>query len=395
MQPQSVDLPLRQRAKGLASRGLTLLTPGRRERLTAQQRSGRDRVVQRQADRVDAALTVLAQLEAVEPALPGRANPVELLALDRAIRRPEIAAHLHTMLPEPLRGDWDERQATVHRLSATIAADVVVLAKFDLSEQVKFRAAYGAARASVAVQPDRPNGTSGIVAAVRSHEIVHRYAPGLIPPMLGHGHLGSGQRYLVERWVDGTPLTTSERMAAHLAHILEGMDQIHRGYGIHTARPSALWGRFAAQWQAVRDVALVPADIGAHIADLIADDRRLRVSWSHGDLVASNIMATGDGVTIIDWEHATERPIMHDAAKLHQFTADKDPVLDLLLAEWGQTTATGGYRPHEELALLHARFLCRAPSRVAELAGHRRQGVYARQVQRQVDLLIQTLDRAA
>lgn len=182
-------------------------------------------------------------------------------------------------------------------------------------------------------------------------------------------------------------------MAAHLAQILEGMDQVHRGYGIHTARLSALWGRFAAQWQAVRDAGLVSAEVADSVAELIAQDRRLRVSWSHGDLVASNIMATAEGVTIIDWEHATERPIMHDAAKLHQFTADKEPLLDLLLAEWGRTAATGGYRPAEELALLHARFLCRAPTRMAELAGHQRSRLYARQVTRQVDLLTQTLAR--
>ncbi|USQ80256.1 hypothetical protein NF556_00920 [Ornithinimicrobium faecis] len=394
MQTQSVAPPLGQRARGVLRRGLTpLVRRIRRGSSATKQRSGQDPVLQRQGDRVSAALSALEQLEAAEPALPNTARPTEFLALDRAIRRPEIADHLHTMLPAPLRGDWDEHEESVHRLSAPIAADVVVLAKFDLSEQVKFRAAYGAARCSVAVQPDRPNGASGVLAAVRSHEIVTRYAPGLIPPMLGHGDAGGGQRYLVERWVDGTPLITSEQMAAHLAAILEGMGQVHRGYGIHTARLSALWGRFAAQWQAVREAGLVPGDVADRVAELIADDHRLRVSWSHGDLVASNVMATDAGVTIIDWEHATERPIMHDAAKLHQFTADKEPLLDLLLAEWGRKTATGGYRPAEELALLHARFLCRAPSRMAELAGHQRSGLYARQVTRQVDLLAQTLAR--
>lgn len=394
MQTHNVAPSFGQRARHIVSRGLTSLAQGaRRVRPTTSQRADGDRVLQRQGDRVAAALSVMEHLEAAEPALPTTARSVEFLTLDRAVRRPEIPDRLRTMLPAPLRGEWDESQATVHRLSAPIAADVLVLAKFDLSEQVKFRAAYGTARCSVAVQPDRPNGTSGIVAAVRSHEIVHRYAPGLIPPMLGHGSVGPGQRYLVEHWVDGTPLTTSERMAAHLAQILEGMDQVHRGYGIHTARLSALWGRFAAQWQAVRDAGLVSAEVADSVAELIAQDRRLRVSWSHGDLVASNIMATAEGVTIIDWEHATERPIMHDAAKLHQFTADKEPLLDLLLAEWGRTAATGGYRPAEELALLHARFLCRAPTRMAELAGHQRSGLYARQVTRQVDLLTQTLAR--
>lgn len=118
--------------------------------------------------------------------------------LDRAIRHAEAADFLQTMLPAPLRGDWDHGRSTVSSISAPAAADVIVLAKFDLSEQVKFRAAHGAAGTTVAVQPDRPGGGSGILAAVRSHEIVDRYAPGLIAPLLGHGSVGTGQRYLVE-----------------------------------------------------------------------------------------------------------------------------------------------------------------------------------------------------
>nr|WP_281497026.1 phosphotransferase [Ornithinimicrobium sp. F0845] len=216
-----------------------------------------------------------------------------------------------------------------------------------------------------------------------------------MPKLLGHGELGGGLRYLVERWVDGDPLTTRLRMAAHLPQIIEGLSRVHLGYGVHTRRVSEIWHRgFREQWQDVRDAELVPAEQGARVAELIAADKRLRLSWSHGDLVASNVLGTDDGVVIIDWEHAMERPVMHDAAKLHLFAAEKDPLLDLLLEEWGQPEASGGYSAAEELVIVHARFLSRAPVRMAELAGHKREGVYARQVARQADLLSDALERA-
>lgn len=62
-------------------------------------------------------------------------------------------------------------------------------------------------------------------------------------------------------------------------------------------------------------------------------------------------------------------------------------LLPLLLAEWGHPLVHDGYTAAEELALVHAKFLMRAPVRMAELAGHRRSGVYARQVTTQAHLL--------
>lgn len=353
-----------------------------------------DLALARRAARVAEAMAVLRDLEAGEPALPTTSNPNDFLHLDRAVRRHGINEELISMLPAGLQGEWSQ-DATVQQLRADVAADVLVLAKFDLSEDVKFRAVYGQSRRTVAVQPVRPNGSCGITNAVRSHQIVGRYAPGLMPALRGHGEAAGGLRYLVEDWVSGTPLTTSHRMAQELPHLVEGLSQVHRGYGAHTNRLSDQWRTFGQRWQLVREAGLVPEEVGEQVAALIGADKRLRVSWSHGDLVASNVLETADGPVIIDWEHAAERPIMHDAAKLHQFTADKEPLLDLLLAEWGKPLAHDGYRPAEELALMHARFLVRAPARMAELAGHKRRGIYARQVQRQAVLLGDVLQRAA
>lgn len=350
---------------------------------------------QRQAARAAQALDVVREIESRETSLPSADEPQDFLILDRVVRRADYDESLQTMLPAPLRGDWDPEQDSVGTVRARVDADLLVLAKFDLSEQVKLRAAYGSARRTVAVQPQRRNGSCGITNTLRSHEIVGRYAPGLMPELLGHGQLGDGLRYLLEGWVLGRPLMSSRRMAEKVPYILEGLSQVHEGYGVHTRRASEIWtARFPEQWQAVRDAELVPEQVGAHIAELIAADKRLRMSWSHGDLVASNVIGTDDGVVIIDWEHAGERPVMHDGAKLHQFTADKGPLLDLLLQEWGNEQGADGYTTAEELAVLHARFLSRAPTRMAELAGHKRSGVYARQVRRQAELLGDVLARA-
>lgn len=358
-------------------------------------RPAEHRVHLSQLDRAAEALKVVRQIERREPVLPTAREPREFLVRDRAIRRPGVAPDLHTMLPAPLRGDWEPHLPDLRRLQARVAADVVVRAKFDLGEQVKLRAAYGAARQTLAVQPVRPNGTCGITNAVRAHEVVSRYAPGLIPTMTGHGQLRSGLRYLVEDWIEGDPLANSLRMAEKMSFILEGLSRVHQGYGMHSVRASEIWPRgFGEQWQGVREAGLVPADVGARVAELIAADKPLRVSWSHGDLVASNVLGTDDGVVIIDWEHSGERPVMHDAAKLHLFAADQDALLDMLLAEWGAQHASDGYTPAQELAVVHARFLSRAPVRMAELAGHKRQGVYARQVKRQADRIADVLARS-
>lgn len=373
----------------LVRRVRTLVRPGEGRHTPA------DRVHLSQVDRAAVALEVLRQIERREPALPTAREPREFLVRDRAVRRPGPPDDLRTMLPAPLRGEWDHTQPDLRRVTARVAADVIVRAKFDLGEQVKLRAAYGTQRRTVAVQPVRPNGTCGITNAVRAHEVVNRYAPGLVPVMRGHGEVGPGLRYLVEDWVDGVPVANSQRMAEKMSFILEGLDRVHEGYGVHTTRASEIWpAGFREQWQSVREAELVPVDVGDWVAGLLAADKLLRVSWSHGDLVASNVLGTDDGVVLIDWEHSGERPLMHDAAKLHLFAADKDALLGTLLVEWGGSEDSGGYTPAEELALVHARFLARAPVRMAELAGHKRQGVYARQVKRQVGRLADVLELA-
>jgi Ser/Thr protein kinase RdoA (MazF antagonist) len=223
---------------------------------------------------------------------------------------------------------------------------------------------------------------------------VSRHAPGLAPTLRASGEL-EGYRYLVEDWVRGRPLGSGRRLAEELMALLQPLARLHAGYGVQLRSASDLWPQFGPEWEVVRDVGLVGPEVAEALRDLLAQDRRLRVSWTHGDPAASNVLATAEGLTVIDWEHARERPVMFDGARLHLFAADPPRTVQSLVDAWGAAQGLDCYGPLEELALLHARFVCHAPSRIARMAGHPRSEVYARQVERQVERLAGVLDVAA
>lgn len=291
-------------------------------------------------------------------------------------------------------------------VSAPVAAETVVLAKFDLGRGVKLRAHYPDEGLTLAAQPHLTDGGSGVRNVVRAHAVVDRHAPFLIPPMIAHGTVpadgtdGPGSDYLVERWVEGTPLVRGTALAEALPAVLTGLVTLWAGHGVRRVAPSELWDeRLAVDWRDLRGYDVLPAPAWQRVRDLVGQDRRLRVSWTHGDPVASNILRTDGGVVLIDWEHSKEAPIMYDAAKLHLFTADPDAALDVVLgstsrADLGGLAGPDDLDPAEELALVHARYLSRYPRRRASLAGHPRLPVYERQARRQAQLLQEALARA-
>lgn len=342
--------------------------------------------------RVDEAVGLVRAVEAREPALPHRPDPRLFLALDRVVRRPELDDALRHLVPSKLAGDWDSREG-VRRLQLALAADALVLGKLDLATRVKLRAGYAAAGLALAVQPVRRDGSCGVTNAVRSYEVVSRHVPGLAPRLHASGEL-PGYRYLVEEWVEGQPLASARRLAEELPALLESLALVHAGYGVRLRPASELWPRFPSEWETVRASGLVAPEVAEAVVDLLAQDRRLRVSWTHGDLAASNVLATRSGLTAIDWEHARERPVMFDGARLHLFAANPSSTVQRLVDAWGAAGDGSSYAPLDELALLHARFVCHAPARIARMAGHRRSAVYARQVQRQVERLGSVLEAA-
>ncbi|WP_122261089.1 phosphotransferase family protein [Ornithinimicrobium cerasi] len=366
-----------------ARRGLTAPAPPAPPVTTPQQR---------QDARVEEALAAVGAVEASDAGLPATTSPVALLALDRVVRRPDLPARLTHLVPASLRGSWEGR-AGVRPLEAPVAADAVVLAKFDLGSRVKLRAGYAEAGLALAVQPRRADGTSGVTGAARSAEMVNRHVPGLAPTLHAVGTLDGGYDWLVEDWVEGEPLVSDHRLAAHLDPLLERLAELHRGHGVRHARPAEVWGEsFLQQWGTVRDEGLVSDAVGGAVARLVAADRLLRVSWTHGDLAASNVLLTDRGLVVIDWEHAAERPVMYDGARLHLFAADPARTVGRIRALWGGEPARSTYPPEQELAILHARLVCNAPRRLARLADHPRREIYVRQLARQTDLLAGLLE---
>lgn len=345
--------------------------------------------------RVASSLRLLRKLERGERALP-RARPArQFLTLDRAVLAADLARDASELVPRPLRGPLRAESEGVRRIRARVAADVITVAKFDLGEELKLRAHYVEQRLTIAVAPPAKS-NDGVGNAVRAHEVISAFAPDLGPALVADGRTGRRSRYLVEEWVDGIPVLTATALAEGAADILAGLAQIHRGYGVHSMGLAQRWGqRFLDRWAATRASGVLPETLGERVSALIAEDRTLRVSWTHGDVVASNVLRTSEGkIVLVDWEHSREDVLIRDAAKVHLFSAAPEQTLEQVLDLHGHDPGPGAYSTAEELALAHAHLLSGYPTRRAALEGHPRAEVYERQARRQVELLERVLDRS-
>lgn len=348
-------------------------------------------------ERVALALQLVARIERREKVLPSTGVPREFLRKGRTVVAAGLAEGASELVPPSVRDGLRPEAPGVDRLSAPVGVDVLALAKFDLGSQLKLRAHYVPSRLTLAVGPvprgrDAPD---GILNAVRAHEVVTTHAPGLCPALVTHGTLGRQVRYLVEEWLDGAPVLTSEGLAGAVPDIVTGLAAVHRGHGLELEPATRRWGEgLVGRWASVRATGLLPGTVGDRVAGLIAQDRAVRVSWTHGDLVASNVLRTAEGqVVLVDWEHSGPGGIALDAAKLHLFSARPEETLDLVLDGWGRDAGPTAYSMEEELVLAHGLLLSRYPARRADLEGHPRAAVYERQVRRQVERLQQVLDR--
>ncbi|HSP60766.1 MAG TPA: hypothetical protein VLO09_06875, partial [Ornithinimicrobium sp.] len=344
--------------------------------------------------RLVAALDLVAELERAEEVLPRSAGDRLLLAGGRVVRTSHLDPRVEAMVPRPLRGTWSADDPSVRPVRVPVAADVVVLGKLDLAAGTKLRAAYPAAGLVLAAQPAGPRGDHGITRSVRAHEVVDRHVPGLAPRLVAHGRTASGTRYLVEELVEGKPLGGAGALDARAAELLAALARLHAGHGTTRVSVRERWGSGVAdRWDGTVATGVVPERIVREVAGLLGREDTLRISWAHGDLVASNVLARPGGLTLLDWEHSQEAPVMHDAATLHLFCGDPAAVLDLVGAALGTPAGEGTYSGAEELALVHVQLLGRYPGRRERLRGHPRAEVYEQQVRRQVERLEQVLQR--
>lgn len=350
------------------------------------------------ARRLRQALDAVAQVEGLEDSLPTATLEREMWSRRRVARVPDLPPGLTDMLPLVDREDWSAEAPGVRVHRVPVSADLLVLAKFDMSEQVKLRAAYAETQRTLALQPPRA-GVDGIAQALAAHQVVPRHAPGLMPPLCGHGRLRSGLPYLVEGWVEGAKLVTGEELSEAAPQLLADLSAVHRGHGITGVRLSTQHGRLVDDWARTVGAGIVPAELGRWVADLLETDPVLRHSWVHGDLVASNVLRSSQRFVLLDWELSRHGALMDDAAKLHLFSADHDRILGEVLTAFGDSPSGSGRlaerqacSPAQELAIAHAKLISRFPRRSAALEGHPRAAVYARQVRRQVERLARVRD---
>lgn len=337
----------------------------------------------------------MVRVERADRALPASFRSATYWVRERVVRRPQLPVTAERLIPAPQRSGWGPDADGVQELTARLRADVLVMAKFDIQTAVKLRAAYTHDGLTLAIQPPAATGLNGIQRAVQAHSIVEHHAPGLMPALVSHGELSRGLPYLVERWLDGRSLTSAAQLDEAAPEILAGLSAVHAGYGVRRIPLSAHHqSSRVARWADVLQTGIIPSELGSWVSHLLERNHGLRWSWSHGDMVASNVLRTPTGIALVDWEHSGEWPIMRDAAKLHLYAGDPERTLGLVLSTFHDSASKSSYTPAEELALSHMEMLLRYPVRSRKLAGHARSAIYERQVARQVERLAQVRDAA-
>lgn len=309
------------------------------------------------------AMSALALVEGRSPALPASLQWRRFTATDAAA----WGEPPHPLLPRGVLPADVEDPVTV---TAPVSADAVLLGKFDRGRQVRLRAFYAEPGLSLRLQagsrhPGRPHGVSR---SVRAAQVVGEHRPELMPTMVDHGTLFRGRTaYLVEETVHGRSPRSPEEVFRAMAVVARELAAVQRAVGVSPRRLSKVVPEaFRERWrQAVAD-GHVPPKMAARVDRIIDRDELLEVSFTHGDLVSSNVLWVEDRVVLIDWEYADVRPIAFDLAKIHVNAGPAGPAVAVLedaldgLVGRGE----GHYSLVEQLLLAHVVVLSRLEARM-------------------------------
>ena len=336
------------------------------------------------------ALTALAVVERRSSALPSSTRWQELSATGPV-------AHPVPLNPELPRGLIPRPGDEAIRITAPVAADAVVIGKFDHGRQVRMRSFYAEQELSARIQAAsrRPDAEHGVSRSVRAAQIVGRHRPELVPAMVDHGTVFAGRTaYLVERTVTGrVPRSTAEILAL-LPVVAAELAAVQRAEGVTAQRLSAVVpAAFLDRWRGVVEDGHVPAPLAEQIDRLIARDDLLDIGFTHGDLVSSNVLQTQDRVVLIDWEYAGVRPIAFDLAKMHVNAGPAGPAIERLEDALDGLVGhgTGHYSLLEQLALAHVVVLSRFEARMQRAQRARRIEPLERQTRKRVEALQELL----
>ena len=309
------------------------------------------------------ALGVLAAVERRSPALPAALLWRRLEASGSVA----LSTPPHPGLPGGLVPAEPET-ATVP-ITAPVAADAVVIGKFDRGRQVRMRSFYADEGLCARIQAGsrHPEREHGVSRSVRAAQLVAAHRPGLAPVMRDHGTLFAGRTaYLVEEVVEGRSPRTPAEIAATMEVVAAELSVLQRAVGV-TSRPlsAVVNPAFRERWRGVVADGHIPPTLAARVDRLIARDELLEVSFTHGDLVSSNVLRVDERVVLIDWEYAATRPVAFDLAKMHVNAGPAGAAVERLDTALGGRVghASGHYSLAEQLTLAHVVVLSRLEAR--------------------------------
>src|SRR5690606_7135213 len=125
--------------------------------------------------------------------------------------------------------------------------------------------------------------------------------PGLAPRMVDDGTvLGGRTAYLAEETVTGRPPRSTAEVVAALSVVATELGAVQRAVGID-ARPlsAAAHPQLLDRWRTVVAEGHVTPHLGAAVDRLISRDALLEVSFTHGDLVSSNVLRSEGRIVLI------------------------------------------------------------------------------------------------
>lgn len=145
----------------------------------------------------------------------------------------------------------------------------------------------------------------------REARVLRRCAPGLGPRVLAQNN-----QWLILEWLEGDVVTDTEFAALNQRGELAAMAaELHRrplsGYRLDLRR------QFRRYWQQLDRRRLTPDWLRLQRHFLrSASPRPLRLAPLHMDIHPGNLLATGEGLRLIDWEYAADGDVALDIAAL-------------------------------------------------------------------------------
>ena len=284
------------------------------------------------------------------------------------------------MLPE----DQQHKDVISGSTRARVRAEAVLIGKFDVQSEVRLRAFYPTTNSTIRYQAGGPN--NGIVRTVTAYNHVKDYAPSLMPKVYDHGSILDGRgAYLLEEMVLGETATRSQ-LEDIIVPLTSQLHAVHQGVGITSKSASeALGSRHMSRWKEFTELRELDQGLVRAVDKLHTRNALLEVSLTHGDLVNSNILVTGDNFFLVDWEWFSIKPIAFDMGKMISNVSNIDRTLADMHEGLGSHigTKTDFYSFREQVAL----------ALVQTLTFYKRQLVKARKAKRTGALERQTVKR--